>query len=169
MPNEDALTDAKVRFYRGVLENDVLAQLVLTAFTNESDVARLPDAMAEPWRPVDRETDQTALGMRFNMSVTSEQDALCVITFAAFQYLKVLTIAAEQSEHTLLTTNNPHLFFNASDDFMTLDVPIEEKRRTALEFMELWQQFCQSAEALGAHIDPLFEIFTTEVRSYWVE
>ena len=168
MSNEDFLTSVKTRFCDGVLADDVLAQLVLTALTDEKNADRLPDFMAEPWRPVDNATGQPRLGMRFSMSATSQQGVLNV-TFATFQYLEVLAMTTERSDHTLLTTDNSHLFFDATDAFMALEVSIEEKRRAALQFMTLWQQFCQTAEMLSAHIDSMSSTFTTEVRSYCVE
>lgn len=168
MSNETFLKEVKARFFRGVLADETLAQLVLTALSDVQDTKHLPDFMAEPWRPTNPQTGQSRLGLRFNMSATSNQAVLSA-TFATFQYLEVLTMTAEKSERTLLISDDSRIFFDASDAFMALDVPIEEKRRAALEFMKLWQQFCQTAEMLGTHIDPLSATFTTEVRSYCSE
>lgn len=159
--NEAFLGKVKARFFHDVLADEILAQLVLTALNDTSDTTQLPDFMAEPWRPVDK-SGQATLGLRFNTSVTTPQGELSV-AFATLQNLEVLTMTTKQGERTLLATSNPNLFFDGSEAFMALEAPIEEKRRAALQFAMLWQQFCQTAEMLDAHVDAMSETFTTEL------
>lgn len=165
MNNEARLTELKRAFYFALLENSVLARLVIEAMDKTGNPHLLPDFVAEPWYNPKTE----AYGLAYARSASAQDGALGT-TFSTFAYVELLTVASEPTDATFLKGAAPSgamFYFDAPAALMEMaDVPLTERAQAIAYALKQWQAFNRAAIELGAEIDPMMGTFTTEPRSY---
>ncbi len=167
MDNEKLLTERKRTFYEALLDNSVLARIILEAMDKTGNPHLLPNFMAEPWRKPQAET----FGLVYERGI-STQDGAVIATFSTFAYIEVLTVVAEPTDATLLNGHDPSgnmFYFDGSATLMELtDVSRTECAHAAAHFMAQFQAFNRAAIELGAQLDAMMGTYTTEPRSYQI-
>jgi len=142
---QETLLKLQARFRWQLLENEVLTQLAVTALTT-----RISDAVVmEPWF---RLTQSPRLGVRFSLANQSNPIA----------YLEVLVQTEKPSEHTLITTDDSSLCFDASEAVKSSPASANQKCDMAHYFMTMWRTFSNVAQMLDATIDAHQGVFVVQ-------
>ena len=131
MSSASVLAAAKKTFWQEILQNDLLAELIMSKVNGQSsEPFTLPQISGEPWLPSD-----DARGMRLLMSKTMGDESLpgISISWATPMWLRLFTIIHDDdAEHILLWKEEAGVGYAADEDVIALDVPRKVKAEAAL-------------------------------------
>lgn len=149
---EAQLDVLKAKFYRALLDNDLLSRLIMANVGTDAIALSLPEAAAEPW------ISTHVAGIRLSAQ-RALPGGVTSFTAAVYRYVEVLHVVRTPGDRTLLDAEKKDTYFDGSDAFMALDATDDERKKAAYDFMMAWQQFLRDIAGLGASLE--LGVFTT--------